>query len=351
MAGHRWEVIGFLERSVHYEGRRYPWNEYLLYEPHTGFRWLVCSDGHWSFVEPIAAGDVVEAFNTAKARGQTFRRFQDGEARVDQVYGEFYWRIDAGEQTQTVDYVAPPLMLSREGSETEVNWSVGTYTPHKDIDRAFGVETASPTGVAPNQPYPNRGIGKVWLLMFLATWIGGCAMLGARQSKTVYQNSFDIEPPVAPAQTQTVFADAFQVDSHKNIRIKLSAPVANSWVYVEGDLIDEATGMVQTFAAPIEYYSGTDSDGSWSEGERAPEIFLSALPAGQYTLRLEVQWEKNQQVLPLSIRIDQGVPRYLHLLLVLIAITIVPFFIVLGRIGFERRRWSQSDYNPYQSSS
>jgi hypothetical protein len=56
--GVEWTVIGLMERSVTVEGERYPWREYLLYEPRAGFRWLVESSGHWSFAEPAHAGDV-----------------------------------------------------------------------------------------------------------------------------------------------------------------------------------------------------------------------------------------------------------------------------------------------------
>src|SRR5262249_6467845 len=141
------------------------------------------------------------------------------------------------------------------------------------------------------------------------------------------------------------------LSSHRNLRITLAAPVQNTWAYVEGDLIDESTGLVQTFAAPIEHYSGRDSDGSWSEGDAAPSVYLSSLPAGQYTLRLEAQWERQTAPLPLTIRIEQGVPRYLHLLLILIGISIIPVLIICSRFAFEVRRWSQSDYSPYQGAS
>ena len=41
-------------RSVEFEGVRYYWQEYLLYNPAVGFRWLVESDGHWSYVSAVS---------------------------------------------------------------------------------------------------------------------------------------------------------------------------------------------------------------------------------------------------------------------------------------------------------
>ena len=54
--GHSVRILGFMERSVWYAGMRYPWREYLLKGADGSYRWLVESDGHWIFVEPLAPG-------------------------------------------------------------------------------------------------------------------------------------------------------------------------------------------------------------------------------------------------------------------------------------------------------
>ena len=53
-------VIGFLQRSVKIEHVKYSWEEYLLYHPQRGFRWLVRSDDHWSYVRPVTVGEVTK---------------------------------------------------------------------------------------------------------------------------------------------------------------------------------------------------------------------------------------------------------------------------------------------------
>jgi len=52
----RMDLIGFHGAQRHRRGHPLPWREYLIYEPRKGFRWLVESKGHWSFVEPVNAG-------------------------------------------------------------------------------------------------------------------------------------------------------------------------------------------------------------------------------------------------------------------------------------------------------
>lgn len=167
----------------------------------------------------------------------------------------------------------------------------------------------------------------------------------------IYKNSFTLEPRKNADDTQTFFSEPFDLKSLRNIRISATAPVNNTWVYAEGDLINEATGLVQPFAVPVEYYSGVDGGESWSEGDKAPDVNLSSLPAGKYTMRLEVQWEKWQEPQMLTVRIVQGVPRLLYWLLAMVAVSIIPLLVLLSQWSFEKRRWQDSAFNPYQGSS
>lgn len=169
-------VIGFLRRSVNYEGRDYYWTEYLLYDPREGFFWLVCSDSHWSFVEPVPLGEVVKRGSNLICRGHTFKLYSRAMARVRDVYGEFYWKVEVGETVEVEDYIAPPHMLSVETTgitvtDREVNVSFATYVPAEEIEKAFDLPSLPRGwGVAPHQPNPtDKNI--YW------TWLGLVAML------------------------------------------------------------------------------------------------------------------------------------------------------------------------------
>lgn len=163
MMGMTLTVIGFLVRSVTEEGIVYRWQEYLLYNPSSGFHWFVHSDDHWNFVSAVSPGDVEDRKLTAAYGGRTFRFFQVGVATVRAVFGEFYWKVEVGEQVKSRDYVAPPMMLSFEALENEENISLGIYTPPETIEAAFGVKNLRrPWSVGPNQPGPR--IGRVWTI-------------------------------------------------------------------------------------------------------------------------------------------------------------------------------------------
>lgn len=51
LRGEKLEVIGRQTRAVRYSGVLYSWDEYLLWNPYKGFRWLVESAGHWTLLK------------------------------------------------------------------------------------------------------------------------------------------------------------------------------------------------------------------------------------------------------------------------------------------------------------
>ena len=406
--GRTFTVIGYMVRSVEFEGVQYFWQEYLLYEPAVGFRWLVESDGHWSYVRPVPPGEVAEA-NGVVYGGRRFKPFQDAVARVEYVEGEFYWKVEAGEQARAADYVSPPLMLSKEVpvasrhrrgalAAEEINWSLGAYTPVREIERKFGVDLASPSTVAPNQPWPHKKIYAYWALLMLAAFGLGLFTLVTAPRKTVFSQTYTLQaqaaapggapasaiPPPRPGATaaelqeyarlrvaqataaaqgaqaaaeggaekaQVIFTEPIQIAGGRNLRVSGRANADNNWLYVAGDLINEETGVVQQFDLPMEYYHGVDEGESWSEGDAEQSDYLPALPEGRYTMRLEAQWENWNQAAPpqFTVRVEQGVPRILNLVLVLLALSVIPLIAAWRHFSFERRRWADSAFNPYDS--
>ncbi len=154
----KYTVIGFMVRCIVYDRKLYPWHEYLL-QGEEGFRWLVCSNLHWSFVEPVSPHEVEERFKGVSYQKKNYRLYEKSIAFVRYVVGEFYWKVEVGEEVEVKDYIAPPHILSFEQSGTEehkeLNVSLGTYVPVEDIEQAFGVEKLRrPIGVGMIQPKP-----------------------------------------------------------------------------------------------------------------------------------------------------------------------------------------------------
>src|SRR5262249_48158186 len=134
-------VIGYVERFVTEEGINYYWQEFLLYQPGLGFRWLVRNNNHWNYVRPLAPGAVHGRGPKVTYQDRKFKLFQKGDAVVSYVLGECYWKVAIGETVGSADYIHPPDMLSREITASgaahpdfalgaavaggEINWSLG----------------------------------------------------------------------------------------------------------------------------------------------------------------------------------------------------------------------------------
>ncbi|MFM8581100.1 MAG: DUF4178 domain-containing protein [Planctomycetaceae bacterium] len=154
----RYTVIGYLVRFVTVEYREYPWEEYLLLTESGGFRWLLCNQDHWAIAESITAGLEPED-GSVTWQGRNFRLFDRGTAQVKRVLGEFYWKVSVEERVRMDDYIAPPLMLSFERSETDSSSELVVtrleYVPVEEVEEGFGVEELPRSwSVGPIQPAP-----------------------------------------------------------------------------------------------------------------------------------------------------------------------------------------------------
>jgi hypothetical protein len=357
-------VIGLVKRSAQIDGTWYPFSEYLLFAPAVGFRWLVESDGHWSYVQPIAPGAVKQDVGGPRYDGVSFRPYQNATLRVDEVVGEFYWRVELGEKVTSEDFIRPPAMLSSETGFGEEDWSLSTYMTHAQVRRAFGKTeiTLDPAiGKAPNQPNPVE-IAALPMALLLAALIGGgiafasCApehhvmnmsttarvglsdpWSGAGDASAASADTTPAEPP-----GHVEFSPAFQLDGQHNVEVSVAAPLTNHWEYTAIDLVNDTTGDVVEIEAGLEYYSGYDDGDFWTEGDYTSSTVLAPPPAGTYLLRTETQTDSQDDV-SVSITVRQGVfrARYFWIAFGL-------FFIPLLALGledwsFERARWENSN--------
>eukprot|EP00913_Durusdinium_trenchii_P028398 g26626.t1 len=188
--GVEYTVIGYVRRSVRFDIKYY-WSEYLLYNQQAGFRWLIHSDAHWSFAEPLSIGDTALLGGQVVCDGRSYKLFQRAAATVEFVLGEFYWQVEIGETVYAQDFISPPHMITLERSiqqepdgdvdddelkrraQEEVNITRATYLKHEDVEKAFGVENlAKGWKPAPNQPNPvDSGVFAWWGIFAVALFV------------------------------------------------------------------------------------------------------------------------------------------------------------------------------------
>ncbi len=350
----KFRIIGAVVRSVQIEGIHYFWHEYLLYEPMIGFRWLVHSDNHWNFVETVNPAEVEQLGMigpgcTAKYNGQTFKIFQDAPARVEYVKGEFYWRVEQGEMVEAVDFIAPPMMLSLERTENEMNWSVGTYMTNAEVETAFGItDLPKPWGVAPNQPFTGRFYYTWGMLPLLGLLLVAVILIPLSGiTKSVLPQQQIILPPMANATTeQIVSSPPFELKGNKNVRITAGAAVENAWADLDVDLVNDQTkAVLESVNVPIEYYNGTEDGESWSEGSKSQDATISSLPGGSYTLQIHGTWQNWQAQMPVTVKVEQSVNRGVNFCFAFVILLIMPFLNLFRKFTFESSRWKDSMFS------
>jgi hypothetical protein len=283
--------------------------------------------------------------------------FQNATATVESVLGEFYWKVEAGETVMTADYVAPPLILSREETHYvrtaeealrdtanslrvagEVTWSVGKYMPVAEVEQAFGVKSLPrPSNVAPNQPFHHKGVYKAWGMLIVAALFAGVILYMTAGRTTVYDKTHPLTSGISVGN-QVIFDSPLEIGGFRNLHIMIN-PGASSALYVQGDLHNEESGRVREFAVPVGYGETAD--------EQMGEVYLSAVPAGRYTLKLDVERMLPSDPLSIRVRIVEDDPQLIYFVYLLVALSIIPLAVACWHFSFEKRRWEDSDYSPY----
>jgi hypothetical protein len=191
LEGSEWIVIGFVVRRTFVEGEEFRWEEFLLYNDSDGYRWLIADEGVWRLGAPINAGDL-DTTSFPRSVGHKGRRYElrnQGTAEVVFVLGEFYWQVEIGEKVLSHDFEAGSFVLSREASETEINWTLAKAIEAARIAEAFGSNSDSLTAALPapaasflegdsvakpQHPGVVAVAGVIFLLFFLVTQLATC---------------------------------------------------------------------------------------------------------------------------------------------------------------------------------
>ena len=350
--GADYDVVGYLRRQVKVEGEAYTWSEYLLYSEQEGFRWLTEYQGHWNFSKSTSRTPkkVFTGKSNVNFLGVTYEHFQTATATVTYVLGEFYWRVAVGERATIKDYVAPPYILSAEQTTKETAWSIGEYLLPEVIAAAFKPAQPLPArrGVAANQPSPWVAwpYWKVYAALVSAAFALQLGFLTFSQHRSVLQQVVVFDPA---SSNHSLTSEPFAVTGSGNLVIRHATNLNNNWLYLDLQLVNRDTGQQYQFGREISYYTGWDSDGSWSEGGADDEVSLSNVLPGNYILEIEAEVQPGTGEIRDYIEVVRDVPAWSNFLLTIFGLGLIPLIAWWRRTSFETQRWAESDYAPTDS--
>ena len=356
LRGADYEVVGFQRRSAVIDGIPYYWHEYVLFNPYKGIRYISEYNGHWndiSICKQLPAPDG----SSVNYLGETYKHFQTSEAVTDFVLGEFPWQVRVGEKAAVTDYVHPPRVLSSEKLDKEVTWSIGEYMYGPEIWECFKLPGAppEPMGVFENQPSPvTTNVTSIWAAFaaFAVFLLVLMAVFDMRAKKEpVFHETFHWERANVTGEPSLV-TDVFELKGRPStVEVKTWAPVSNEWIYLNYALINQDTGQAWDFGREVSYYSGYDSDGSWSEGSRDDKVVIPSIPSGHYYFRIEPEVDPAVRAISYSVELTRDVPVLGIYGIALVALLLPALLISWRTYTFERSRWSESDHPPMALSN
>ncbi|MBC7661977.1 MAG: DUF4178 domain-containing protein [Chitinophagaceae bacterium] len=341
--GQRWQAIGFMVRFN--DAERFHWSEYLLFNPYEGYRFLVESDGHWTFMEltrRIPKNMRLSGRPRVSWMGRTYTQFYTGKARVGFVLGEFYWRVKVGDTIDVQDFIAPPAMLSLETSLDEVMWTSGVYVDKAEIQKCFGIQTMPrQSRIGSNQPSSYKLLPKLvksWAFLALILTLIQCCFVVISTNTRLFNKAISF-----PNGKGVFKTDSFEMpNANSNLQLDLSASVVDSWVDIIGTVVPEHN-QEAAFAFQRELSLYSDGEGGY-EGDRQASLFFPQMKKGPYHIEFDLEKE-NKGGSPNSLTVS-GIlnpPTQLPFWICLSLLSLFPLLYWLAAILEEKNRWLSSN--------
>ena len=349
------EVMGYMQRFMTADGRRYAWREYLLARVgKPGYRWLTEYDGHWNVADvlddlPPVLRQKGRAISETPFpyRDRRFEHFQRYQAEVEYVIGEFTWRVRVGEVSQLDDYVAPPYLLTRETTDKEVSWSLAEYVPPGEIEQAFKLKSLpEPRGVHASQPSPvvdrHRQVCRTFWVFFVLAVLLQLGLWAREQEEVFVRESLTLQ---ADAE-EPILSKPFVIrEALPTLVVENRAGLSNDWVFLNLALVNEATGEARHGSQELSYYWGSDGGESWSEGSPDGEMVFREVPPGTWRLVLEHEMDgRRQDPIQDTLVVRRGGSSWSNIILLFLFLAAFPLFTRWRVFAFEVERWAGSDH-------
>lgn len=363
LQGISFKVIGYVEKD---EGdNNYPgWREYILYNYETGYAILSEYNGYWNLIfdkaylpnlENVAYGNGYVVYD-----GFEYKLFHKYTPKLRSCLGEFDWDV-VSERVKTSEFIAPPYIIARETGigtkRKEINHYLGEYLEGEVIAKAFKLDVdilPAKIDIISNQPstaYSNwKWSLHTTLYLILALLLIELFVVWTKPEQVLVDSVYNLtyDPDKGINEFKPFVTSPFKVEDESSpLEIEISSGVNNNWLETTIVLVNEATNQTWEVTKGIEYYEGIEDGEKWTEGETSAAVLLSEIPKGKYHLNIyPASGDPMRNVL--LVKVVSNVTLWRNLLVCILVLSLFPVYTYLRMRNFEKKRWSSSDYSPFE---
>src|SRR6185436_15182484 len=143
------------------------------------------------------------------------------------------------------------------------------------------------------QPSPFKGsIGGIWRLMMLligAVIFLSIAFSAASNHAPDFQQRYSF---AAGSPDATVLSEPFELKGRTSAaEVEIKTDLSQNWAFFNIALINQDTGDAFNVGREVSSYTGSDSDGTWSEGGNSESVTIPSVPPGNYRLLVEPEMD------------------------------------------------------------
>ena len=311
--GVEFTVIGTIGKVERWGGQIARWVEHQVFSPTHGYAWLTWEDGHFTFSRKVRDFDMRQWLSSAEVeqaesppvrfhRGERYKYYETSTSEIDFMEGEFNWTPQLGDRTTAVVLLGPDAMLALREGKTEREIERTTLLPREEVARELGATL--PPGGEPRHPltpykplsderFARRMLGLSAIVAFVLALIFG-VMSGPR---VLDRTGIVLGPD--PVSFPFDISNMTQMAS-----LRFDSDVSNDWLVIGTQITGPDNAPVVEGGRLVQYYSGRDSDGAWSEGSRSTTLRFRPQDIGPHQITLVRADGTGGTVF--SVRIDEG---------------------------------------------
>lgn len=325
------------------------WTEYTLQDTSGHFRYLSDSEGHWIFLEEIP-----DDYNVGNRPpflthdGIRMRLYHHTHVDIVGAKGFFDFVLPT-QSCFMIEYINPPYIVSIEKLHGENVTYFGTHIDSKTVVKAFGMEHAHMklgTGIV--QPFfvNLRSLAIVFCSVAILIFATHMVVYSGRTQQSVLEQTFTI----SQQNNKEFVSHPFVLQGGSApLTVVVNSDIDNSWLNVQVALVNESTSEEVYANKDVEYYHGVADGESWSEGDRSETLQLCGVPEGKYHLLVTPMWApENNSNNYMQVKAVWNQPSMWNAWFPIIVMGVVWALLFFLNWNFEKKRWSESDYSPYE---